>query len=113
MVAARIALADVPLGRSLQSGTVGQLHHGGRADVTLNYQSTSFHDALYARDVFRLRGAPDDWLFRAGIADASFRLAGNGLAGPRSARHLTTIRSLPDQDVATILKNLWPSLRIA
>jgi ethanolamine ammonia-lyase large subunit len=51
----------------------------GADDVMLNYQSTSFHDALYVRDVFGLRRAPefDDWLLRAGLADAEFRLAGN------------------------------------
>ena len=51
----------------------------GADDVMLNYQSTSFHDALYVRDVFGLKRAPefDDWLLRAGLADAEFRLAGN------------------------------------
>jgi ethanolamine ammonia-lyase large subunit len=45
----------------------------------LNYQSTSFHDALYVRDLFGLKRAPefDDWLLRAGLADADFRLRGN------------------------------------
>ena len=40
----------------------------GADDVMLNYQSTSFHDALYVRDLFGLKRAPefDDWLFRAG-----------------------------------------------
>jgi ethanolamine ammonia-lyase large subunit len=62
----------------------------GADDVMLNYQSTSFHDALYVRDVFGLKRAPefDDWLFRAGIADASFRLAGNGELLPDFARRL-------------------------
>ena len=51
----------------------------GADDVMLNYQSTSFHDALYVRDLFGLKRAPefDDWLFRAGLADANFRLRGN------------------------------------
>ncbi len=51
----------------------------GADDVMLNYQSTSFHDALYVRDLFALKRAPefDAWLFRAGLADAEFRLAGN------------------------------------
>jgi ethanolamine ammonia-lyase large subunit len=50
----------------------------GADDIMLNYQSTSFHDALYVRDLFGLRRAPefDDWLFRAGLAGADFRLAG-------------------------------------
>jgi ethanolamine ammonia-lyase large subunit len=51
----------------------------GADDVMLNYQSTSFHDALYIRDLFGLKRAPefDDWLFSAGLADANHRLAGN------------------------------------
>src|SRR5215217_6944861 len=50
----------------------------GADDVMLSYQSTSFHDALYVRDLFGLKRAPefDDWLFRAGLADADFRLSG-------------------------------------
>ena len=38
-------------------------------DVMLNYQSTSYHDALAARRLFRLRPAPEflDWLEAAGI----------------------------------------------
>jgi hypothetical protein len=48
-------------------------------DVMLNYQSTSFHDALYVRDLFGLKRAPefDDWLVRVGLAGTDFRLAGN------------------------------------
>jgi ethanolamine ammonia-lyase large subunit len=51
----------------------------GADDVMLNYQSTSFHDALYVRDLFGLKRAPefDDWLLRVGLADAGFRLVGN------------------------------------
>ena len=62
----------------------------GADDVMLNYQSTSFHDALYVRDLLGLRRAPefDDWLFRSGLADASFRLAGNGDRLPEFARRL-------------------------
>jgi ethanolamine ammonia-lyase large subunit len=50
----------------------------GADDVMLNYQSTSFHDALYVRDLFGLKRAPefDDWLFRTGLAGADFRLSG-------------------------------------
>jgi ethanolamine ammonia-lyase large subunit len=49
----------------------------GADDVMLNYQSTSFHDALYIRDLFGLKRAPefDDWLFRAGLVGADSRLA--------------------------------------
>ncbi|HLX00610.1 MAG TPA: ethanolamine ammonia-lyase subunit EutB [Trinickia sp.] len=44
----------------------------GADDVMLNYQSTSFHDALYVRDVLGLRRAPEfeDWLEAMQIADA-------------------------------------------
>ena len=60
----------------------------GADDVMLNYQSTSFHDALYVRDLFKLKRAPefDEWLFRTGLADANYRLAGNGDLLPEFAR---------------------------
>ncbi|WP_375413798.1 ethanolamine ammonia-lyase subunit EutB [uncultured Bradyrhizobium sp.] len=50
----------------------------GADDVMLNYQSSSFHDALYVRDLFGLKRAPefDEWLFRTGLAGADFRLVG-------------------------------------
>ncbi len=62
----------------------------GADDVMLNYQSTSFHDALYVRDLFGLRRAPefDDWLVRAGLADANFRLAGSAGLLPEFAARL-------------------------
>jgi ethanolamine ammonia-lyase large subunit len=43
----------------------------GSDDVMLNYQSTSFHDALYLRKVLGLRPAPEfeQWLLRQGIVD--------------------------------------------
>jgi ethanolamine ammonia-lyase large subunit len=43
----------------------------GSDDVMLNYQSTSFHDALYLRKVLGLRPAPEfeQWLIKQGIAD--------------------------------------------
>jgi ethanolamine ammonia-lyase large subunit len=62
----------------------------GADDVMLNYQSTSFHDALYVRDLFGLKRAPefDDWLVRAGLADANARLAGNNGLLPDFASRL-------------------------
>ena len=41
----------------------------GSDDVMLNYQTTSFHDALYARKVLGLKPSPEfeDWLRAAGI----------------------------------------------
>jgi ethanolamine ammonia-lyase large subunit len=48
----------------------------GADDVMLNYQSTSFHDALYVRDVLNLRRAPEfaAWLEAMQIADTRGRL---------------------------------------
>jgi ethanolamine ammonia-lyase large subunit len=62
----------------------------GADDVMLNYQSTSFHDALYVRDLFGLRRAPefDDWLVRAGLADADFRPCGTAGRLPDFAARL-------------------------
>jgi ethanolamine ammonia-lyase large subunit len=62
----------------------------GADDVMLNYQSTSFHDALYVRDLFGLKRAPefDDWLVRTGLAGADFRLAGNAGLLPEFASRL-------------------------
>ncbi|OQP49143.1 ethanolamine ammonia-lyase [Niastella koreensis] len=41
----------------------------GADDIMLNYQSTSFHDALYVRKVLGLRPAPEfeNWLLKQGI----------------------------------------------
>ena len=48
----------------------------GADDIMLNYQSTSFHDALYVREVLGLRRAPEfeAWLEQMGIAEANGRL---------------------------------------
>lgn len=48
----------------------------GADDIMLGYQSTSFHDALYARRVLGLRPAPEfaAWLARMQITDAQGRL---------------------------------------
>ncbi len=48
----------------------------GSDDVMLNYQTTSFHDALYVREVLGLRPAPEfeDWLLRMGIFDNGDKL---------------------------------------
>lgn len=58
----------------------------GSDDVMLNYQTTSFHDALYARQVLGLQPAPEfaAWLDRLGILrleNGRFRL-GEGLPAP-------------------------------
>src|SRR5476651_1969607 len=50
----------------------------GADDIMLGYQSTSFHDALYARRVLGLRAAPEfeAWLQAMAITDAQGRLSG-------------------------------------
>jgi len=52
----------------------------GADDVMLQYQSTSFHDALYVRAALQLRRAPEfeQWLERMQITDAAGRLQGGG-----------------------------------
>jgi len=48
----------------------------GADDIMLNYQSTSFHDALYLRQAFGLKPAPEfeDWLVRMGVFDTPIKL---------------------------------------
>ena len=48
----------------------------GADDIMLGYQSTSFHDSLYVREVLGLRRAPEfeEWLSRVGIVDEHGRL---------------------------------------
>ena len=59
----------------------------GADDIMLNYQSTSFHDALYLRQVLGLRPAPEfeAWLTQMGIVENGTRLrnvaAGHPLLG--------------------------------
>lgn len=54
----------------------------GADDIMLNYQSTSFHDALYLREVLGLRPAPEfeDWLRQMRILTPENRLASPGPA---------------------------------
>jgi ethanolamine ammonia-lyase large subunit len=49
----------------------------GADDIMLNYQSTSFHDALYARRILGLKRAPEfeGWLERMGITNREGGLA--------------------------------------
>ncbi len=60
----------------------------GADDIMLGYQSTSFHDAHYLRQVLKKRPAPEfeAWLERSGIADAGGRLreGSRALADARS-----------------------------
>ena len=55
----------------------------GADDIMLNYQTTSFHDALYLRNVFGLKAAPEfeQWLKSMNIMDS------NGRVQPVTAAH--------------------------
>ena len=66
----------------------------GADDVMLNYQSTSFHDALYVRALLRLRPAPEfeAWLAALGITDASGQL--HASVPERVMRSLSALRSV-------------------
>ncbi|OHV11863.1 ethanolamine ammonia-lyase subunit EutB [Kushneria phosphatilytica] len=63
----------------------------GSDDIMLNYQTTSFHDALYVRDVLGLKPAPEfqSWLERMAIVDARGRI-GVGQQLPEVFRHALT-----------------------
>ncbi len=56
----------------------------GADDIMLNYQSTSFHDQLYIREVLGLGRAPEfeAWLQRMGLTDAAGQLTHHGLDHP-------------------------------
>jgi ethanolamine ammonia-lyase large subunit len=60
----------------------------GADDVMLNYQSTSFHDALYVRGLLNLKPAPEfeAWLRQMGIIDNAGKLL------PASASHPLLLR---------------------
>ncbi|SDT30320.1 Ethanolamine ammonia-lyase heavy chain [Mucilaginibacter mallensis] len=55
----------------------------GSDDIMLNYQSTSFHDALYLRKVLGLKPAPEfeQWLMKQGIMDEKGSLTSKNQAG--------------------------------
>ncbi len=61
----------------------------GADDVMLNYQSTSFHDALYVRRVLGLRPAPEFEAWLAGEGFARLRLEASHLDSSRLERLLT------------------------
>jgi ethanolamine ammonia-lyase large subunit len=63
----------------------------GADDVLLGYQSTSFHDALYVRQVLGLRPAPEfeHWLQAMGVMDDACRLLPSA-ARMRLAKHFET-----------------------
>ena len=59
----------------------------GADDIMLNYQSTSFHDALYVRQLLGLKPAPefDAWLQQQRVTDASGRLLSPVSGGKKPA----------------------------
>lgn len=57
----------------------------GADDVMLGYQSTSFHDALYVREAFGLKRAPE---FEAWLGEMSIAGADGRLLPPRSGHRL-------------------------
>ena len=48
----------------------------GADDIMLNYQSTSFHDALFVRELLGLKPAPEfeNWLFKQGLTNDQGKL---------------------------------------
>jgi len=66
----------------------------GADDVMLSYQSTSFHDALYVREVLGLRPAPEfeAWLVDMGLSDGGGRMLDPARIG--EAQRLLMGRSL-------------------
>ena len=55
----------------------------GADDIMLNYQSTSFHDALSMRDLLGRRPAPEfeAWLARQGLIDTAARIRPRRMPG--------------------------------
>jgi ethanolamine ammonia-lyase large subunit len=62
----------------------------GADDIMLNYQSTSFHDALYLRSLLKLRPAPEfeAWLERTGILEDGIHLRATRALPPAFERAL-------------------------
>jgi len=67
---------DVLLSVLALAGTAFVITVPGADDVMLGYQSLSFNDALYARNVLGLRAAPEfeRWMQRIGLADVEGRV---------------------------------------
>src|SRR5258707_3754923 len=68
--------ADALLTLLVAAGVNFVLGVPGADDGMLSYQSTSFHDALYVREVLNLRPAPEfeAWLARMGLLDDNGRV---------------------------------------
>ena len=74
---------DVLLTLLANAGVTYVMGVPGADDIMLGYQSTSFHDALYVRDLLNLKAAPEfeAWLVQMGIKDNAGKLL------PASASH--------------------------
>mgnify|MGYP003700648719 CR=1 FL=1 len=81
---------DVLLTQLCVAGCTFVMGVPGADDVMLNYQTTSFHDALYARAVLGLRPSPEfeAWLQAMGVFDAAGRPALADAAPDRFRRAL-------------------------
>lgn len=83
----------------------------GSDDVMLNYQTTSFHDALYARQALDLRAAPEfeQWLEQHDILrlrDGRFEL-GNEVSAPfRRALHRPAVERPHERTLQTATRSL-------
>jgi ethanolamine ammonia-lyase large subunit len=68
--------ADTLLALLTAAGVTFVMGVPGADDVMLNYQSTSFHDALAMRDLFGRKPAPEfeSWLERQGLLDEAARI---------------------------------------
>jgi ethanolamine ammonia-lyase large subunit len=75
---------DVTLAALAAAGVTYIMGVPGADDVMLGYQSTSFHDALFVRETFGLKRAPEfeAWLCRMGITDEAGRLLPAPVAHP-------------------------------
>jgi ethanolamine ammonia-lyase large subunit len=65
----------------------------GADDVMLNYQSTSFHDQLYVRELLGLKRAPEfeAWLRQLGLTDESGRLRAEAASTPMLSTSLELV----------------------
>lgn len=67
----------------------------GDDDIMLNYQSTSFHDALYVRSILGLRPAPEFecWLESMGMLDDERRVRALSTHSPELSKFLSYAES--------------------
>ena len=89
----------------------------GSDDIMLNYQTTSFHDALYVRKVLGLKPAPEfeDWLKTMGIYEQDKREVrlSDSLPKPfqRALAHLALRRAMARETRDIVVTDPWTKLR--